>query len=290
VPEGGTLEAIRTKIQQLPAHHLEENERQTYARARFLFCRDTLSRDYLRAQKVVPRAEFGPDSAFAFHLRDDVRADTYLRAHGLEHRRFICVIPRRRYTPYYQMAGTPASPEDLVRDEISARSLASDHAKMRELMVAWVKNTGGKVLACPEMTYEVELAKKELVDPLPAEVRKHVVWREHYWLPDEAASVYANAQAVISMECHSPILALINGTPAIYLRQPTDTIKGQMYRDIGLGDWLREIDETSGQTLWATVEQISSDPEKARRLVREAMTRVETLQRQMMLAVRASVA
>ena len=68
------------------------------------------------------------------------------------------------------------------------------------------------------------MAKQVLVDPLPKDVKKLVVWRDSYWLPDEAASVYAQAQAVVSVECHSPLIALRNGTPAFYVRQPTDTL------------------------------------------------------------------
>ena len=51
------------------------------------------------------------------------------------------------------------------------------------------------------------------------------------------------AHAVISMECHSPIIAAAQRTPFFYLRQPEDTIKGQMYYDIGLSDWVFEIDD-----------------------------------------------
>ena len=88
-----------------------------------------------------------------------------------------------------------------------------------------------------------------LVEPLPEEVRKKVVHRETFWLPDEAASVYARALGVASCEMHSPILAFSQGTPAIYVRQPTDTRKGQMWRDVGLQDWLFEIDETAGESI-----------------------------------------
>ncbi|MFW6104173.1 MAG: hypothetical protein ACOC59_03795 [Bacteroidota bacterium] len=52
-----------------------------------------------------------------------------------------------------------------------------------------------------------------------------------------------NAFAVLSFECHSPIMSCFNGTPAFYLRQPEDTIKGQMRYDIGLEDWVFEIEK-----------------------------------------------
>jgi hypothetical protein len=115
------------------------------------------------------------------------------------------------------------------------------------------------------------------------------VWRQTYWLPDEAASIYAKAEVVVSVECHSPLIALHNGTPAFYVRQPTDTCKGQMYRDFGAGDWFFEIDETSGAQLWSRLEAIHADRAKARAKVTAIMTGIQQRQRRMVEAVRASV-
>jgi hypothetical protein len=132
------------------------------------------------------------------------------------------------------------------------------------MIVAYVRNTGNKVMACGEMTYQVQMAKEVLVDPLPIDVKRNVVWRDTYWLPDEAASIYSRAECVVSVECHSPLISIHNGTPAFYVRQPTDTCKGQMYRDMGAEDWLFEIDETSGPQLWSRLESIHRDPAKAK--------------------------
>ncbi len=81
-------------------------------RAAFFFCRDTISRDYLKAQGVkTPILEFGPDAQLGMHLRDDAKGFAWLKEHGLEEGKFICVIPRLRYTPYYQIRNTPAYAE-----------------------------------------------------------------------------------------------------------------------------------------------------------------------------------
>ena len=138
------------------------------------------------------------------------------------------------------------------------------------------------------MTYQVEMAKQVLVDPLPADIKKNVVWRDTYWLPDEAASIYAQAQAVVSVECHSPLIALHNGTPAVYVRQPTDTCKGQMYRDFGSGEWFFEVDETSGPELWSRLAAIHRDPAVAKAKVRKIMATVDRRQRRMVEVLRAA--
>jgi polysaccharide pyruvyl transferase WcaK-like protein len=288
-PEGGTLIDLRSRALALPAGHLKGDMRYVIDRAAFMFTRDSLSRDYLQAQGVkTPILEFGPDAQLGMHLRDDAKGLAWLKTNNLEAGKFIAVIPRLRYTPYYLIRNTPRTPADDIRDAINDRTTEKDHAKLREMIVSYVRNTGNKVMACGEMTYQIDLAKQVLVDPLPADVKRNVVWRNTYWLPDEAASIYAKAQAVVSIECHSPLIALHNGTPTFYVRQPTDTCKGQMYRDIGAGEWFFEIDETSGDELWSKLESIHRNPAAARDKVKSMMAFVVQRQRRMVDAVRTS--
>ena len=289
--EGGTLNSLRERALKLPPTHLSTDLRFIMDRAAFFFCRDTITRDYLKAQGVKsPIVEFGPDAQLGMHLRDEAKGLAYLKTAGLEAGKFLCVIPRLRYTPYYRIkAGTKRVAADDVKDAINERTTKQDHDKLRDLIVRYVRGTGNKVMACAEMTYQVQMAKDELVDPLPADVKKNVVWRDTYWLPDEAASIYAKAQAVVSVECHSPLIALHHGTPTFYVRQPTDTCKGQMYRDIGANDWFFEVDETSGAQLWSRLEAIHRDPAAARAKVKSIMATVEARQKRMVDAVREAV-
>jgi hypothetical protein len=291
IAEGGTLIELRERAMKLPPTHLEEDLRYIIDRAAFFFCRDSISRDYLKAQGVrTPVLEFGPDAQLGMTLRDDAKGLAWLQAHQLFEGKFICVIPRLRYTPYYRINNIPRVAADDIRDAINSRTTDKDHAKLRDMIVAYVRKTGNKVMACAEMTYQVDMAKEVLVDPLPEDVKKNVVWRDTYWLPDEAASIYSKAQAVISVECHSPLIALHNGTPGMYVRQPTDTCKGQMYRDFGAGDWLFEVDETSGDQLWSRLRAIHQNPAKAKQQVASIMSGVEKRQKRMVEAVRAACA
>jgi len=288
-PEGATLNQLRARALALPPTHISEDYRAILNHASFFFCRDTISCEYLRRQKVrTPVLEFGPDGQLGMHIRDDGRGYAWMREHGLEDGRFIVVVPRLRYTPYYRIRNTPRTPADDIRDAINNRTTETDHAKLREMITAYVQKTGNKVMACGEMTYQVAMAKEVLVDPLPAAIRKNAVWRDTFWLPDEAASIYSKAQAVISVECHSPLIALRHGTPAFYVRQPTDTCKGQMYRDFGAGDWFFEIDEATGGGLWQRLEGIIRNPGAARAKVRSIMATVEARQKRMVDAVRAA--
>ncbi|MBI5691779.1 MAG: polysaccharide pyruvyl transferase family protein [Verrucomicrobia bacterium] len=286
-PEGGTLVSIRERAMKLPPTHLAADLRYIMDNSAFFFCRDTISRDYLKAQGVkTPVLEFGPDAQLGMHLRDDAKGLAWLKERGLTEGKFICVIPRLRYTPYYKIRNTARGKDDFVKDAINERTTEKDHAKLREMIVSYIKATGHKVMVCAEMTYQVEMGKEVLVDPLPAEVKKNVVWRDTYWLPDEAASIYSKAQCVVSVECHSPLIALHQGTPTFYVRQPTDTCKGQMYRDFGAGDWFFEVDETNGPQLWSRLGAIVKDPAAAKARVKSIMATVEARQKRMVDAVR----
>ncbi len=290
-PEGGTLKSIRERALKLPPTHLSESYRYILDRAAFFFCRDTISRDYLKAQGVkTPILEFGPDAQIGMHLRDDEKGFAWLAERQLEEGKFICVIPRLRYTPYYKIHNKPRTESDHIKDAINDRTTEQDHAKLRDMIVRYVKATENKVMVCAEMTYQVEMGKEVLVDPLPEEIKKNVVWRDTYWLPDEAASIYSKAQCVVSVECHSPLIALHNGTPTFYVRQPTDTCKGQMYRDFGADEWFFEVDETNGEELWSRLEAIHRDPAGAKAKVQSILATVNERQKRMVDVARQTIA
>jgi polysaccharide pyruvyl transferase WcaK-like protein len=246
--------------------------------AAFIFTRETASITVLeKAGLAGKHIAFAPDATFALTIRDDAKANAFMTANDLKPRQFICAIPRFRVTPYYKFRPDNAGwSDEKIRqtNELNDKWKEADHAKLREAIVAWVRQTGYKVLVCPEMTYEVDIMDELLIDPLPADVKAKVV-RHEYWLPDEAASVYAKAHTVLSFECHSPIIAAVNGTPCFYLRQPQDTIKGQMYYDLGLGDWTFEIEQTTGKQITDRLLQVTNDYKAAQRNVGKALANVD---------------
>jgi polysaccharide pyruvyl transferase WcaK-like protein len=238
-------------------------------KASFIFTRETASISVLKKAGIsgMPIL-FAPDATFLLDIHNDQKALAFLAGKGLEPGKYICAVPRLRYTPYHKIRKSDWSEEKIRQvEETNERFGETDHAKLREAIITWVRNTGNKVLVCPEMTYQVDIMDELLIDPLPGDVKPFVLKRG-YWLPDEAASVYARAFAVLSFECHSPIIALANNVPAFYLRQPEDTIKGQMYYDLGANDWVFEIEQTSGKMIADRLMKIVSDPEQAAARVR----------------------
>mgnify|MGYP006276293057 CR=1 FL=1 len=247
-----------------------EKDRELLAAAAFVFLRDTDSMRALQAAGVRgPRIGFGPDATFAIDLRDEPAAAKLLEAHRLEPGRFLCAVPRLRWTPYWEIhpGSRPRSPEKAAENEKFAET---DHAKLRAGIVAWVRETEMRVLLCPEMTYEVPLLRSLVFDKLPPDVQRRVAVLDRYWLTAEACSVYAKAAAVVSLEQHSPIMAIAAGVPAVLVRQPTDTRKGRMWYDLGMRDWVFEIDDTTGEQIAARLVQIGRDLPAARRAAAQA--------------------
>ncbi len=56
----------------------------------------------------------------------------------------------------------------------------------------------------------------------------------------------------------------------MHLRQPTDTRKGQMWRDIGLENWLFEIDSSTGKQIAERMVEIGNNLATARNTAEKA--------------------
>lgn len=254
-----------------------EYHQELLKKAAFIFARETHSIEHLKKAGIEgEHIGFAPDATFFLNIRDDKKAGEFMVSNKLEDKKFICAIPRLRVTPYYKFNPNNAGWSDERIREVEAlndRCKELDHAKMREAMIAWVCETGNKVLVCPEMTYQVDIMDELLINPLPDDVKPYVIKRG-FWLPDEAASVYSKAHSVISFECHSPIIAAANGTPFLYLRQPEDTIKGQMYYDLGFDNWIFEIEETGGKQIADRLREIYTNYPMASAKLKTRMDKV----------------
>jgi hypothetical protein len=241
-------------------------------KASFIFTRETASLGVLENSGFEGESiMFVPDATFDLDIWDDEKALTFMKENSLEEGKFICVIPRLRKTPYWKQRRGSYSEEDIAGYEaLNDRWKEIDHAKARQAVTAWVRETGNKAVLCPEMTYEVDIMDELLYDPLPDDVKPQIA-KHGYWLPDEAMSLYSRMHALLSFECHSPIMALRSNRPAFYLRQPQDTIKGQMYYDLGLSDWVFEIEESSGEQIAARLMDVYRQYGKARDKAAEAI-------------------
>jgi len=212
--------------------------------AKFVFFRDSVSLQFAKDNGVkCPIMEFGPDAAFATDIRNDAAADAFLKANNLEPGKFLCAIPRYRTTPYWKIHNKEQTATDEANWKNSQAMKEHDNAPIRKAIEEIIKNTDMKVLVCPEDQSQVALSKEILVDPLPEDVKKRVVWRDKYWVTDEALSTYLKSAGLFGLEMHSPIMCIGNGIPAIVCRFKQQTSKGYMWRDIGLNEWLFDLDD-----------------------------------------------
>jgi hypothetical protein len=169
------------------------------SRARFVYFRDSVSLHRAKADGVAsPVMEFGPDGAFACDLRDDAAAAAFLRTSGLEEGKFLCCIPRLRYTPYWEIHRREMTEEQRDRHQRNETMADHDHRPLREAIAAVVRETPLKVLVCPEDMSQVAVGKRWILDKLPADVRPRVVWRDRFWLTGEALSTYVRSAGLLS--------------------------------------------------------------------------------------------
>jgi len=259
--------------------------------ARFTFFRDSVSLKFARDHGLhCPVMGFAPDGAFAVDLRNDAAATAFLREHGLEEGKFLCAIPRLRYTPYWLIRHKPMTDEDRRKDARNEEMKEHDHAPIRAAIVAVVRQSPMKVLVCPEDESQVAIGKAMLVDPLPDDVKAKVVWRDRYWLTDEALSTYVRSAGLFGLEMHSPIMCIGNGVPAVVCRFQEQTSKGLMWRDIGLGDWLFDMDDPGDvANITPTVLSLANDPARARARAAKAREFVVEKQRETMAVLKTSL-
>jgi len=212
--------------------------------AKFLYCRDSVSLQLAKSKGVkCPVMDFAPDGAFATDLADEAKAAAFLKANNLEEGNFVCCIPRLRYTPYWKIHGKKMTAEDDRKHAVSESKKEQDHKPLRDAIVRIVRETNIKVLLCPEDASQMEVGREMLYEPLEDSIRKRVVLRREFWKPDEALSVYRKSVGLFGNEMHSPIMCIGNGIPAIVCRWSEQTSKGYMWRDIGLNDWLFDMDQ-----------------------------------------------
>ncbi len=258
--------------------------------AEFVFFRD--SKSLALAKRLGCNSsvmEFGPDGAFACDLRDAHKAEKFLAEHDLETGKFLCCIPRLRYTPYWTIASKKSELDEVKHDRNEAMK-EHDHAQLRKAIIDVVRNTEMKVLICPEDQTQMKVGREMLYDQLPGDVLKRVAWRPDYWLTGEAVSVYVRSAGLFGNEMHSPIMCIGHGVPAIVCRFAEQTSKGYMWEDIGLGDWLFDLDdEVQVANIASTVLAIAKDPAAAKIKAAKAKSFVEQRQRETMAVLSAKL-
>lgn len=235
--------------------------------ARFVYCRDPDSLEYLRQQHLLcSRSGYRPDTTFFFSGLDEAWAEQFMQAHHLEKGRFITVTIR-----------SPNQPGPLAGTMTEERGEAI-LARVRSFIEGWVQRTGLPVVLAPEVYTEVEAAHRSIFLRLSPDARKRCVELEKFWTTEQAYSLYRRAEAVVSMEMHSVIMALSLGTPVLMPQFSENGRKVWMLEELGLKDWIFDIDEPgSTDGLLIAALKIHGDPTGAQARVRVQLPRLREL-------------
>jgi hypothetical protein len=268
----------------------DEESKALLSGAKFAFFRDSHSLQFAKARGITcPIMEFGPDGAFGTKIANDAAAEAFLKANGLETGKFLCCISRMRITPYWLVPSKnrPVVPASVARnDEMKEH----DHAQLRAAIVTILKDTDLKILLCPEDETQMAANKEMIYDKLPEELKSRVVWRENYWLTDEALSTYRRSAGLFGNEMHSPIMCIGNGIPAIVCRWKEQTTKGYMWDDIGLNDLLFDLDKDEEVARVApAIVAMAKDPAGSKAKAAKARAFVEKRQRETMAILKQSL-
>ncbi|MDR6782295.1 polysaccharide pyruvyl transferase WcaK-like protein [Pedobacter africanus] len=251
--------------------------------AAFTWFRDSVS---LRFAKKIgikcPLMGFCPDGAFAVDVRNDQAADAFLKSHALETGKFVCVIPQLRFSPWWEIPSKqlPVNEEKRAWNE---KMKEHDNRPIRDAIIEVVRQTDLKVLIVPENETQIRIGKEMLYDPLPEDVKSRIIWRDKYWLTDEAVSTYARSAGLFGLEMHSPIMCIALGVPAIVCRFTEQTSKGFMWDDIGLGEWLFDMDTPADvNRIVPAVLDMLKNPEASKAKVNTALKLVRKYQKDTM--------
>ncbi len=255
--------------------------------ARFCYFRDSVSYEFAKVNGLTCRETgFSPDGAFAVDVRNDALAIDFLKKHDLKDGEFVCVIPQYRFSPWWELK-SKNRPVDKAKEAYNEKMKEHDNRPIREAIIAVVRQTSKKVLIVPENETQVRIGKEMLYDPLPEDVKERVVWRSTYWLTDEAISTYERSAGLFGIEMHSPIMCIGIGIPAIVCRFKEQTSKGYMWKDIGLGDWLFDLDIPADVArITPAVLDMIQHPEKSKARVEKARKYVNGLFRKTMGVLR----
>ena len=189
---------------------LSGDDKELLSQAKFVYFRDSVSLELAKKEGVTCHIMgFAPDGAFACDLRDDAKAEEFLKAHELEDGKFLCCLSRLRNTPYWTIPAKkrPFDAEKHARNEAMKEH---DHGPLIEAIMRVIRETDLKVLLCPEDMTQMEVGRELLYERLPDDVKPRVVWRDKFWLTNEALSVYIRSAGLFGSEMHSPIVETVH--------------------------------------------------------------------------------
>ncbi|OGV34100.1 MAG: hypothetical protein A2020_09445 [Lentisphaerae bacterium GWF2_45_14] len=240
-----------------------------FADAAFVYCRDSDSLNYLKQRGLTAsNSGYRPDTTFFFRGFDEKWADSFMARHNLEEEKFMCILLR--------ISDSVAQYNDPTGGIVSEERKQEHMRKIAQFIEGWIEKTGNKVLICHETRHTIDTVPKYLLPLLPKRLEDKIIYMDGFWTSEQAYSIFKRARIVTSMEMHSIIMALNVGTPSIH--NPFDEAgrKKWMMKDIGVADWLLDIDNIDDLTLLDTAISIHENYETSKKRVKDMLPLLET--------------
>lgn len=254
--------------------------RPIFKEARFVYGRDGDSVEYLRQRDLHNAREgYRPDTSFFFSVRNAEWAEEFLRRNNLSERGFLVLITRHSALQFDKETEWDKVGGDPTAGSVSLERQEAQMAKLRAFLESWIAETGVPVLMALETRAAREPMRHWLDRDLSEQARNSMVWLEEFWASEEAFSVYERARIIMSMEMHSMIMGVKARTPVVHIPFRECGRKAHMLKDLGLGDWLVDIDETTDANLLAVCRSIHDDFETSVKRTHQAMEQAEPLGR-----------
>lgn len=249
--------------------------------AAFVYSRDSDSAEYLRQRDLHNHRDgYRPDTSFFFSVRDNEWAERFLAEHGLSKRNFIILITRHPSLSFGKGQEWDKVGGDPTGGSVSPERQEGHMEKLRTFAQEWTSRTGVPLLMGLETRAAQEPMRRWLACGLTENPK--VVWLEEFWASEQAFSVYEQARIIISMEMHSIIMGIKAHTPVVHIPFRECGRKAKMMTDLGLEDWLLDIDEMSSEDLLVTCLKIHENYEASVTRTRQATDYATELGRDVM--------
>jgi polysaccharide pyruvyl transferase WcaK-like protein len=128
--------------------------------------------------------------------------------------------------------------------------------------------------------------RERLYSILSPSAQQKCVCMDSFWTPEQACSIYRRAR-IVTGHMHTMIYALSVGTPVLHIQYAEAGRKAWMVKDVGFGDWLFDIDETSAAELLQAALRIHERYDVAQQRVQRALPEIERLGMEVITEVKA---
>lgn len=207
------------------------------------FVTESTSENKIKNLKLkVDNLEYGPSPIFAFDLKNDTEARQYLETAGLAEQDFISII---------------------IKNNDSPNQEANSHEKkIISILESWIQATDHYVLLIANSREDINSLQYIYEDLTESAKNKTIVF-DGIFSPDFISSVLEKSRISTAMSPYPLFSALISDIPVFYFADWKLNTDGQAFIDLGLKDYVMDINNSSDKDLLKAMLDINESYVKA---------------------------